>query len=73
MLQGTLAEAAAGDSSNGIGHAAVNLNIDNQALALGWLVYAKKLAAQHGHPYAQYLTRADTTPVYCRGISKEIV
>jgi predicted ABC-type ATPase len=73
MLQSALAEATTSDGSNGVSHAAVDFNIDYEALALGWFINPQKLTAQHRHPNPQHLARADTTPVYCRGISKEIV
>jgi predicted ABC-type ATPase len=73
MFQSALAEAATGDGSNGISHAAVDFNIDYEALALGRFINAEELAAQYRHPNPQHLARADTTPVHRRSISKEIV
>jgi hypothetical protein len=52
MLQGTLAKSAAGDCSYGVSHASVNLNIDNEALPLGWIINPEELTAQHRHPHA---------------------
>jgi hypothetical protein len=70
MLQCPLAKPAAGDGGDGIGHAAVDLHIDDQALALGCFIYAEESAAEHRHPNAQYLAWADTTPVHRNSIGQ---
>lgn len=68
-----LAEATAGEGSNGVSHTTVDLNIDNEALVLGGFVNGKELAAYHRHPYAKYLTRTDAAPVHGRGIQQWLI
>ena len=70
MFQRALAKPTASDGSDGIGHTAVDLHIDDQALALGRLVYPEESAAQHRHPHAQYLAWAEATPVHRNSIDQ---
>ncbi len=58
-FQGALAEAAVGDERDGIGDAAINFNVRNDALALGdGIVDAKFAHAKHGQAHAEDLAGA---------------
>jgi hypothetical protein len=70
MLQGSFAEPTPCNRSNSIGHAAVDLHIDNQAFAMIRLVDAKEPATQHGHPHTQHLAGTDTAPMHLRSINQ---
>src|SRR5260370_1650075 len=62
-LQRTLAEAATGDHSNGIGGATVDLDERNKALAVfsARIFYAELSQAQHGESHADDLSGAAVT------------
>ncbi len=59
-FDGALAEAAAGDDGDGVGGAAVDLDIGDEALAVDalWVVDAEAFAAEHSHAYAKDLASA---------------
>jgi hypothetical protein len=62
-LQSTLAEAATGDHSNGIGGATVDLDERNEALAVfsARIFYAEFSQAQHGESHAENLSGTEVT------------
>jgi hypothetical protein len=68
MFQSSFAKSTAGDSRNGISHAAVDLNINNEALPLSGFINVQELAAQNRHSNAQDLTWANAATMHRRGI-----
>jgi hypothetical protein len=64
VLQSAFAKPAAGNSGNRVGRTSVNLNVDNEALVLGWLINTEEPASQHRHPNAQDLARANMAPMH---------
>ena len=70
MLEGSLAEAAAGDNRDGVGSTAVDLDVGDQALAVGvegavgemtgaGVVDAETREGEHGHANAEDLAGAE--------------
>ena len=62
-LEGALAEAASGDDADGVGHAAVDFDIGDEALAVFAVrvVEAEQFEAEHGHADAEDLSGADVS------------
>jgi hypothetical protein len=71
MFQRPPPKPTAGDPSDRVGHAAVNLHINDQTLAMGWFIYAKESAAQHRHPHAQDLAWTEATAMHGNRIRKQ--
>ncbi len=83
MLEGALAEAAAGDDGDGIGGAAVDLDEGDEALAVGveravgemagaGVVDVEMVEGEHGHAHAEDLTGAEMA-MSDFGFVKEVV
>lgn len=73
-LQGSLAQAAAGDDGDGVGGTAVDFDEGDEALAVGGagLGDAETPATEHGEPHAEDLSGAEVA-VGELGLMKEIV
>jgi hypothetical protein len=73
-LQGALAKAASSDDGNRVGHAAIDLDVGNQAFAIlaAGIVNAQQFEPQHGHAHTEDLSGAQVSVGFV-GIAQEFV
>jgi hypothetical protein len=73
-LEGTLSQTASGYDSDGVGHASIDLDVCDEALAVFpvWIVESEQLESEHGHAHAEYLPGAKVSVGYF-SVAKKLV